>query len=346
MSRLSYTAEGFRAAFRRPSLTVAEISWRWAVGATAAALWVFALLEYFDSLPVTDGQLLLLRTKQPFLLGPVIAHILRGSLSRAVPAGLFASLALCGLWIAAASIGRAVTVGDLLDYFADRGTGPGGVSAEAFSRHPMRALVSLNFLRAAVALAAILAFAGAAIVASFASPASAPEPTLAVVVFLPLAGLVGCAWWALNWLLSLASVFGARDGEDAMDAISAALSLCRERTGTVFAVSTWTGIAHVAMFVGAASVVSITLGMATVVPWRVVVGGMILATLAYFVVADWLYVARLAGYVSILELPDGFTTPAPLPPGPMHSESISVVKAAIDFEELILSDVPVSPMDI
>lgn len=340
MSRVSYTAEGFRAAFRRPSLTFAEISWRWAVGITAAALSIFALLEYLDSLPVSNGQLLLLRSKQTFLLGPVLAHILHGSLSRVVLAGLVASLALCGLWIAAASVGRAVTVGDLLEYFADRGKGASGLSSEAFSKGPIRVLISLNFLRAAVSLAAIFAFAGAAIVASFVSPASHPQPALAFVVFLPLAGLVGWAWWALNWFLSLANVFAARDGEDAIDAISAAVALCQERTGAVFAVSTWTSIAHVAIFAGAASVISITLGMAAVVPWRVVTAGMVVVILAYFFVADWLYVARLAGYVSILELPDFLVSPTSLPPASVSNESSGAVRTTIDFEEPILCDIP------
>jgi hypothetical protein len=346
MSRVSYTAEGFRAAFRRPSLTFAEISWRWAVGATAAALWVFALLEYVDSLPVTDGQVLLLRTKQKVLVGSVIAHILRGSLSRAVLAALLASLALCGLWIAAASIGRAVTVLDLLDYFADRGKAASRVSPETVSKRPIRTLVSLNFLRAALVLAAILAFAGAAIVASFVSPASNPQPALAFVVFLPLAGLACWAWWALNWLLSLASVFAARDGVDAIGAVSAAAGLCRERGRAVLAVSTWTGVAHVAIFAGAATVVSVGLGMVSIVPWRLVVVGIVVVTLAYFVATDWLYVARLAGYVSIVELYEVPIFPAPFAHFLLHYESSGPVKTTIDFEEPILSDAPILPREI
>ena len=47
MPRVSPTLEGFRAAFRRPSLTFAEIAWRWSFGAAAVALFAFALLEYF-----------------------------------------------------------------------------------------------------------------------------------------------------------------------------------------------------------------------------------------------------------------------------------------------------------
>ena len=54
---ISPTVEGFRAAFRRPSVTLAEIMWRWIVGATAAALYL-RFFEYLDTLPVTNGELL------------------------------------------------------------------------------------------------------------------------------------------------------------------------------------------------------------------------------------------------------------------------------------------------
>jgi hypothetical protein len=65
---ISATAEGFRAAFRRPSLTLAEIMWRWSTGATASALFLFGLFEYLNTLPVTNGELLFLRTRQPYLV--------------------------------------------------------------------------------------------------------------------------------------------------------------------------------------------------------------------------------------------------------------------------------------
>src|SRR5437879_5144280 len=112
---ISPTVEGFRAAFRRPSLTLAEITWRWTMGATAVALFVFGLFEYLSSLHVTKGELLFLRTRHPYLVGEAIAHILRGSLNRAVMAGLLAALMLTILWIMAASVGRIATVRALLD---------------------------------------------------------------------------------------------------------------------------------------------------------------------------------------------------------------------------------------
>jgi hypothetical protein len=340
MAQVSPTAEGFRAAFRRPSLTLAEVTWRWVVGATAIALSILALIEYLDNLPVTNGEVLFLRTKQPFLVGHAIAHILRGTLNRAALAFLLASLASCGLWIVAAAIGRAVTVRELLAHFAAGGDVVSDISSRSSSPFPMRALIRLNFLRAALALAAIWGLVGAAILASFASPDANPQPALVFFLFLPLAGLVCWVWWALNWFLSVAGVFAVRDGEDAVGAISAAVAFCRERTGPVFAVSIWTILAHLAVFMSAATVVSMFLGMAAVVRWRLVAAGMILVTLAYLAVADWLYIARLAGYVYIAEMPEVLLGPAPLQPIPRFDPPA----ITIDRDELILSDVP-SPVN-
>ncbi len=348
---ISPTAEGFRAVFRRPTLTLAEIIWRWSAGATAAALFGFGLFEYLDTLPVTNRELLFLRTRHPYLVAEAIAHILRGSLNRAVMATLVGALMLSVLWIIAASVGRIATVRALLVYFRRdvAGNVSAGSTANAGERDvasnvstnvenaPFPALLRLNFLRAAVALAAVFGFVGAVILAGFASPDVHPRPGLAFSLFLPMGGLICYVWWALNWLLSLAGMFAVRDGEDTVGAIAAATALCRERTGAVFAVTTWTGLAHVVAFVGASIVASIPLGFAGVVPWRLVVAADILVTLAYFAVADWLYMVRLAGYVCIAETPQALL--APLPPGPLPRQT-PPVRTTIDRDELILSDVP------
>src|SRR5579863_5961526 len=166
---ISPTAEGFRAAFRRPSLALAEVSWRWTTGATAAALFLFGLFEYLDTLPVTNGELLFLRTRQPYLVGEAIAHILRGSLNRAVMAALLAALMLAGLWIIAASFGRIATVRALLDYFRRDVARNASADSAADDEErgsagaPLVALARLNLLRISVALAALLGLVGASI---------------------------------------------------------------------------------------------------------------------------------------------------------------------------------------
>lgn len=335
--RISPTTEGFRAAFRRPSLALAEIMWRWTVGATATSLLIFGLFEYLRTLPVTNGELLFLRTRHPYLVGEAIAHILRGSGSRALIAGLLAALLLTMVWIVAASVGRIATVRGLLEYF--RSDVASNVSTDDVWA-PLTALLRLNFLRVTVAVAALIGFAAAGILAGFASPAANPRPGVAFLLFVPLAALVCFLWGVLNWILSLAGMFAVRDDEDAVGAIASAVTFCRERTGAVFAVSTWTGMAHLVAFVAAGTVASMPMGFAGIVAWRLVVAVMIIVTMAYFALADWLYMARLAGYVCIAETPEALL--APLPPAPQRVQPPPgpPLQTTIDRDEPILSDLP------
>jgi len=200
MSHVSPTLEGFRAAVRRPSLTFAEIAWRWSLGATAWALLLFSFFEYLNTLPVTNADAALLSTRQPALVGRALTHILRGSLNRAVLAALLGALALSFLWAVAASFGRIATVRALLDYFAERKDIVRDLSTtyDRAGTQPFRSLIGLNFLRVATVLAALLAFVGAAILASFASPDANPRPGVAFILFLPLAVLICLVWSALS----------------------------------------------------------------------------------------------------------------------------------------------------
>lgn len=343
MATISPTAEGFRATFRWPSLTLGEITWRWSIVATAIALFFFGLFEFLNTLPVTNGELLFLRTRQPYFVGQALARILRGSLGRTVMSGIVAVLLLALLWMIASSLGRIATVRALVEYFrtdfarrlAEAGVTEQRDEIESGGR-PFRSLFDLNFLRVAVVLGLALGLLGATILAGFASPDKDPHPGLFFLVWLPLAGLICFVSWMLNWLLSLAGLFAVRDGADAMSSISAAVSFCRERTGAVLAVSTWTGLGHLAIFVGATSVVGVPLSTLGILPGRLVLFAVFVVTLIYFALADWLYMVRLAGYVCIAEMPEVLRMPPPMPTPP----SAPPVQTTIDREESILSDVP------
>jgi len=347
MSRISPTLEGFRAAFRRPSLALAEIIWRWSVGAATCALFIFGFFEYLRTLPVTNGDLLFLRTKQPVLIGQAISHILRGSLERAALAGLFAGLALTLAWIVAASVGRSLTLRALLAYFASRrdaakfsevSTQP---QRQAAATSSMRALFGLNFLRAAAVLAAVLSIQGAAILAGLASSPERPQPGLAFLIFLLLAGLACLTVWILNWFLSLSAIFAIRDREDSRASLGSAVRLCRERFGAVVAVSSWSAIAHLVAFSGMMTVVSFPLALAPVINARLLIAVIALVLLAYLAVADWLYIARLAGYVCIVQMPEpAASIPASSLPSRSEGFLSNIPVETIDRDERILSDVP------
>ena len=350
MPRVSPTLEGFRASLRRPSLTLAEIAWRWTVGAVGWALVFFWLIEFLQTLPVTNGDTALLSTRQPLLVGRAIAHILRGSLNRAVLAALFAALALSLLWIIAASVGRAATVRALLDYFSrdvERNTSP--EAHDANDPRPLRSLIGLNFLRAVLTLSAILALVGALSLANLVSSDANPQPGLVFILFLPLAGLICVVWPVLNWFLSLACIFAVRDGEDTLGGLSVAVTFFRERAGPLCAVSTWTGLAHLIAFSVATTVVSLPLALIQIAPWRLVIAGVVLVTLAYFAVVDWLYMARLAGYICIAEMPDALALSTPMSAPPSMGQQFAPSAPAqitIDRDEPILSDIPLGSLSL
>ena len=323
--------------------------WRWSFGATTVALLLFGFFEYLDTLPVTNGELFFLRTRHPFFVAQALAHILHGSLYRAVVSLLVAALMLLLFWMLASSVGRIATVRVLLDHFRTRlldDSVAGNESERPDAQHEYSqswtGVVRLNFLRAGVLLAAIVACGGAAILAGFASPKTHPRPGVVFLLFMPMAGFVFLVGWALNWFLSLAGIFAVRDGDSAVNAILDAATFCRERTGAVFAVSTWTGLAHLVLFFAATTVVAVPLGAAGLLPGRLVVLCVILVTLAYFAFADWLYMARLAGYVCILETPEALLKPLPPPIPPVSGPPVVAeppLQTSIDRDELILSDV-------
>ena len=337
MSAPSPTIEGFRAAFRRPSFTFAEIAWRWCVGAVATTLFFFYCVEYLNTLPVTGADAALLSTRQPALVGKAISHILGGSRNRAVLAALVMALALSLLWIVAASIGRLASIRALLDYFGPDNGMASTKNDDAGRSRPIRGLIDLSFLRVTTVLGVALASLGAAVLSSSVSSGAHPKPGLAVALFLSLAVLICFTGWALNWYLSLASIFVVRNGEDGLEALSAAVSFSRERVGATLAVSTWTGLAHIIAFSVGTTAVSLPLAFLRIVPMKMVILGVLFVTVVYFAVVDWLYIARLAGYVCIAEMPEmSFATRG----SPLPGANLPTVETTIDREERILSDIP------
>jgi hypothetical protein len=136
-------------------------------------------------------------------------------------------------------------------------------------------------------------------------------------------------------------MFAARNAEDAMGAIGRAVDLTRERTGAVFAITTWTGLAHLVALVGAATIASIPMGFVGLIPWRLIIAAMTLVALIYFALADWLYMARLAGYVCVAETPQALLSPLPPTPLPRTPPVQTMpVQTMIDRDEPILSDLP------
>jgi hypothetical protein len=341
MKPRSPTLEGFRAIFHRPSFGLAEIAWRWSFGAAAGLLLLFSFFEYLDTLPVSKSDLVLLRTTQPVLISRALLHILRGSGFRVVETAIVLSLTLGIAWVVVASLARAATMKALLAYFRESGI---STREHAAGSSQLHSLFALNLFRLGTALAATVGFVAAILLGGTASRPANPAPGTALLLTLTLAMLVWLAWSTLNWFLSLAAVFVAADGQDTFGAIAATVGLCQTRAGSVFAAGTWFGVAHLTAFAVASSIAAFPLGFAAVLPAGVILGGVLLVTLIYFAIADFLHIGRLAAYLAIVEMPNAPASaevaPPQLPHGGAHLDPEVQSSPAVDASELILSDVP------
>jgi hypothetical protein len=346
MKRRSPTLEGFRAILRRPSFGLAEIAWRWSFGAASALLIAFSFFEYLDTLPVSKTDLLLLRTAQPALIFRAVLDIFRGSTLRALDAVIVLLLALGTAWIVVASLARAATLRALLDYFRELNLSTQERKEEQKGEEKktgrLHSLLALNFFRLAATLAAIVGFWAAILLGGAASRPANPAPGTALLVMLTITMLVGFAWSTSNWILSLAAIFVVANRENTFGAIAAAVNLCRNRSGSIFAAGTWFGLARLTAFAIATSVAAFPLAFAPVLPAGMVLGGVLLVALLYFAISDFLYIGRLAAYVAILELPDApiSAEAAPPPQADLPLDPTIDPSPAVDPTELILSDTP------
>src|ERR1700730_2738011 len=311
MKRRSPTLEGFQALFRLPSLGLAEIAWRWSFGLAMGALLVFSVREYLVTLPVTAGEMLLLRSRQPASILQAIARIFHGSAPRVVAAAIVQALARTMAGVFLASGGRAASLKTLFEYFResenpsqpDVPCGRGRLARErSTGTWCPGPLIGLNFFRAVVMLAATLGCLGAVLLAAAASPEGHHSPGSVLLIFYVLTMFVGLAYLPLNWFLSLAAVFVVGDGRDTFGASAAVVDLCWARPVAVTAATTWFGLAHVLVFVAATSVAAFPLAFAEVLPAGVVLGGLLLVMLLYFAIVDFLHVGQLAAFVFMMEV--------------------------------------------
>ena len=155
--------------------------------------------------------------------------------------------------------------------------------------------------------------------------------------------MIGGAWSVVNWFLSLAALFVVSDGEDTFGAIGRAIDFFKNRFGTVSAVSTWFGLAHLGAFTIATFLGLLSMGLLGLLPRAIALASVLCVTLIYFAAADFLYIGRLAAYVAILELPELPVAEPPTPRphgGDPHPALGGTPGDSVDQSELILSDIP------
>ena len=277
---------GIRRAAGDPALVLAEIGWRWAFGAAALTATVYSLGRLLATTHLSDADLLALRSRTPVLIADALTHILRDAWPKLTTASAIVLPSLAVLWIFASALGRAATVQRLRNQ----------------ERVAVRPIVGLSFLRVTLALAGVLAWLAAFIVGGLAAVRGEKNsPGVFLLVFLALSFLVSILWSVLNWYLSVAPVFAVGDGRDSLGAMAEATRAVRSNRRAFSSVSGVFGFLHLFAAVIATIAGLMPLALAGTAPAGVVLALMGLVALGYFAFADFLYIARLAAYVKIVE---------------------------------------------
>jgi hypothetical protein len=327
MSAFSPSAAGWRLVFRRPAIPLAEIAWRWSVAAAFWFLLALLLLEYADTLPVRKLDRFLLGTQQPVLAWIAARRIFSGSALRLADSWFLLAIAMTAAWIVVASVGRSVTLKAIM-----RELGV-GADWDVLPQH-IFSIAGLNFLRALVTFTALMAVVGAFLAVSGISVSTHMPGTSAGHLWIALVWLLGMAWLLLNWILSTAAVFVVKDSVGMFEAIGATMNWWGEKLGAVLAAASWFGVAHTGAFIAAYGAFFILLGVGRVLGPGPAVLGIVLVIAVYCAVADFLYIGRMAAYVSMFRSePEQLASASVILPSDQGP-------AAIDASELILSDVP------
>lgn len=329
MNPFSPIAAGFRLTLRRPAIALAEITWRWSFAAAAWVLGAMFLIEYFESLPVSPLNRLLLASNQPVFIFRALQRIFEGSQLRITEAGIVLMIGLALGWIALASFGRFAILDSLVEEFEIAPARP--------RQRAWTSLVALNTLRFVLTLAAVTAAAGAALVTSSGWAATNLRVADAARIFGLLLFLVAASWIALNWLLSVAAIFPVADEGTAFDGIGSVLGLIEGRTGPLVLIGLLFGVLHLGLFIAATAIgLSILVAVDPLGAGAVIFLELVVIA-AYLAVADFLYVSRLAAYVWLLRQEDIATAEASPADG-----SGPETRSPIDPDELILSDLPLA----
>src|SRR5581483_2699891 len=291
MRTLSPTANGFRLIFRRPSISFAEIAWRWSFATAAWFLFGAFLLEYANTLPVDAVDRFLLGTHQPVLIVRALQRIFHGSALRFTESGILLALVLALAWIVLASLGRAATLKAIREDFR--------LDGNVADKRSTSSLVALSFLRAAVMLATVVAIFGATFFVSGVWASTHLSVGGAVRLWLFLLSLVWLAWLVLNWLLATASIFVISEWQSALGAIATTVRWLGNGFFSVITAGFWFSIVHVAVLVAACFAGFAILGSVQLIGRGLSLMFLFLIALGYCAIADFLYIGRLSAYVWI-----------------------------------------------
>jgi hypothetical protein len=276
--------QGLRAVMRDPAIFLVEILWRWSFAILACLLVAGVGAMLLGPLHVGHAWDTAWRSRDPQRMGQVVVAVV---LLLGVKVILFAAigvpLAIALIWGILSALGRFVTVKRLR----------AGLTSLRF-----RTILALQLLRASIGwFCLVLLFAAMFGEALIATRGPQPDLLLYYLMVLPSVILISAFWLTVNWYLSLAAIFG-REGQSFRGALRQARQTVRQQrsdfagTGFVFL------LFRVVVLLIATAVCGLTSGMVGSSPQGYFTL-LIIVSVAYFAIADFLYMARMAAYLAL-----------------------------------------------
>jgi len=275
--------QGLRAVTRDPAIFLVEILWRWSFAVLACMLVAGVGMMLLGPLHVGKAWDTAWGSRDPQRMGQLLVAIVLLLGVKLIIAAIAVPMAIALLWSILAALGRFVTVKRLRS----------GLTSLRF-----RTVFALQLLRGLVSwFALILLFATTLGEALIATHGTQPDLVLYYLMVMPSVVLIGISWLILNWYLSLAAIFG-REGQSFRGAFRQARQTVRQQrsdfagTGFVFL------LFRTIILLIALAICGLTSGMAGTAPQSYFVL-LVVVSLVYFAVADFLYMARMAAYLAL-----------------------------------------------
>jgi len=276
--------QGLRAVTRDPAIFLVEILWRWSFAILACLLVAGVGVMLLGPLHVGHAWDTAWRSRDPQRMGQlVLAVLLLLGMKVIVIAAIAVPLSIALLWGIFSALGRFVTVKRLRT----------GLTSLRF-----RSIFALQLLRAFIGwLCLVLLFAAMFGEALIATRGPQPDLLLYYLMVLPSVVVISSFWLTVNWYFSLAAIFG-REGQSFRGALRQARQTVRQQrsdfagTGFVFL------LFRVVILLIATAICGLTSGMVGSSPQSYFTL-LIIVSLAYFAIADFLYMARMAAYLAL-----------------------------------------------
>jgi hypothetical protein len=277
---------GFRAVLRAPSVLLMEVAWRWCFGLIAGLLLFFGWTMATGSAPVSraagnawqsrDAYRMALAALQVLVeLGPKIMRV-----AMVLPV-------ISVLWMAISAAGRTFTMKRLAMDGREVG---------------FRAMLVLHLWRTLLTWVVFIAMAASVVGAALVSQRG-PQPDYVMYYALgvPLVGIAALFWSIVNWYLSAAAAWVGKDGAGAGRAVRLAMGFTAVHRGDVVGLNMVFMLLRL-MAMAVAFVLCALPGTLAVSAPPAYAGWVAAVSLAYFVLADFMQVSRLASYL-LLDVP-------------------------------------------